>query len=1849
VDEDVVLPEDDPTCDGVDDDNDQRFDEDYVPVACGVGACAATSACVEGAVQPCTPGIPAPSDANCDGVDDNCDGTPDSQYAPKDCGVGVCELTAIPSRCDDGVEVACVPGNPRSPVDDNGDGFDDDCDGVNDEDFVPGGPDTNCDDLDNDNDGSTDEGYVPLACGVGACASASECVEGVEVPCQPGLPAQDDAVCDGVDADCDGAADEDYQPQSCGVGACVAQSACDDGEEIACEPLEPIAVNDDDCDGLDDDCSGAADEDYTPRGCGVGACADDAIPTMCVDGFETDCLPGEPAANDATENQTDDDCDGVVDEDVPDADCDGVDEDNDGNADEDFVPVNCGRGACERSSACIDGAFVACTPAQAAPDDATCDDIDDDCDGGTDEDFEPGTCGVGACQAFEQCVGGAVGCITNPPLGPTDATCDDVDDDCSGAADEDYAVVAQCGQGVCAASATPSACNGGVETPCTPGQPLAAVDVTPDGQDDDCDGNIDEDVGPGVDENCNGIDEDFDEAIDEGYVPVPCGVGACAAFSTCVNGVEQACVPGQPNANDALCDGIDEDCDASTDEDYFPVSCGVGACVSQSACVDGAEQACEPELPIAVNDDDCDGLDDDCSGASDEDYTPIAECGVGVCAMQATPSSCNAGVETPCEPGMPLAPNDATGDGMDDDCDGFVDEDAAPDDDSQCDGVDSDNDGRTDEGYVVVNCGQGACARASSCVGGVETFCTPGVPAADDPTCDAIDEDCDGAIDEDWVAGTCGEGACQAQEQCVNGAVGCITNPPLGPNDATCDNVDDDCDTRVDEDYLVVDMCGVGVCAIQGVIPSSCVNGVESACQPGQPLAQTDATADGQDDDCDGNIDEDAGAADDATCDGQDDDNDGRTDEDYVVVTCGVGSCARSSACNAGVETFCTPGIPAADDATCDGQDDDCDASTDEDYAVVNCGVGACANTSSCDEGVETACAPLDPIAVNDDDCDGNDDDCSGIADEDYQPITRCGLGVCADGAIPSSCFGGVESPCEPGMPLAPDDSIADGQDEDCDGLIDEDAGGGGGDPTCDGVDDDNDGRTDEDYVIQSCGAGACQRQSSCNNGVETFCTPGIPAADDSVCDGIDEDCDEIVDEDYDTVSCGQGACANTSSCDEGVETPCEPLDPIAVNDDDCDGNDDDCSGNADEDYQPIAECGVGVCAIQGVIPSSCFNGVETPCTPGQPLAPNDATPDGMDDDCDGNIDEDAGGGGGGDPTCDGFDDDNDGRTDEDYMVVNCGQGGCARQSACNNGVETFCTPGIPAADDATCDGIDDDCDLNTDEDYDVVGCGQGACAAQSACNNGVETPCQPLAPPAPTDTTCDGVDDDCSGFADEDYQSVFQCGLGVCRDAAFPSSCFGGVETPCEPGMPLAPNDAIPDGQDEDCDGLIDEDAGGGGGGNEQQCDGQDNDNDGQIDEDYFVQNCGVGACARQSACNAGVETFCTPGQPAADDATCDGIDDDCDTRIDEDWQAQSCGQGACQAQSLCLNGVEQACQPGNPPSPTDATCDGIDDDCSGFADEDYQAVFQCGLGVCADGAFPSSCFDGVETPCEPGMPLAPNDAIQDGMDEDCDGLIDEDAGGPGGGGGDPTCDGFDDDNDGNTDEDYLVVQCGQGACARSSSCNNGIETFCTPGLPAADDATCDNIDDDCDLSTDEDYQVQTCGQGACQAQSACVNGLEQACQPGQPLAPTDTTCNGIDEDCSGFADEDYQSVFQCGLGVCRDAAFPSSCFDGVETPCEPGMPLAPNDAIPDGQDEDCDGRIDEDAGGGGGGGDPTCDGVDDDNDGNTASARASRSPRATTASRPSARPASPRPTTTPATAPTTTVTERPTRITPP
>ncbi len=1026
-------------CDGVDNDCSGENDDEFVsyPTSCGLGICvrSGSATCEDGIINPnCTPGAPGPSDSNCNSIDENCNGTNDEQYpgTPTTCGVGACASSGAVTCVSGSIQNTCAPGTP-APSDADCDAVDDDCNGQNDEDFVnaatscgqgacastgstscvggnvqnscvqgtPAASDADCDGVDDDCNGQNDEDFLSQTtnCGVGACAAtgSSSCSGGIpQDSCTPGSSTGTDNDCDNIDDDCDGQKDESYasQPTNCGVGACAAtgSTSCVGGSVAnSCTPGTP-AANDATCNNSDDDCSNGTDEDYAPQvtNCGIGYCAQAGLSSCSGGAVQANCSPRAPlSANDATCDGVDDDCDNVKDEDYP------------------VTPTSCGAGACAATGEqkCIGGSVVdTCVAGTQAPNDATCDGVDDDCDNFKDEDYQPqaSSCGVGVCVASgtTTCVNGAVQSVCTPgsPTGP-DTTCNNTDEDCSGDKDEDYVSLGtSCGVGACLRAGSTSCVNGGVVDSCVAGAP-AANDASCNNIDDDCSNGTDEDYAPvatscGIgachatgstscstgnildscapgtpaanDTSCNGADNDCNGQTDEDYVPVAtnCGVGACArtGVTSCPSGsVVDSCTPGTPAANDTSCNGIDNDCNNQTDEDYVSVgtSCGIGSChaTGSTSCSGGSvTDSCTPGTP-AANDTSCNGADNDCSGEADEDYVPTAtNCGVGACASTGTLSCVGGAEQNSCSPGTPAA-NDASCNGIDEDCSNGADDD-----------------------YVATptTCGVGACADTGTLTcnsGSEQDSCSPGTPAADDTSCDATDDDCDGSEDEDYIdtPTTCGTGQCASTGAftCVDGnEEDTCTAGIAAANDTSCNGLDDDCSGVADEDFSPqATQCGVGACASTGM--SSCSSGTPgNSCVVGSPLFSDDVTCDGVDDDCSG-----------------------VADEDYVETPteCGTGACAEVGAisCIAGAtQDTCTPGLPTTTDATCNGIDDDCDDNTDEDFSPsqTSCGIGVCIATGHtlCSDGdLENDCTPGEPLATDDTTCDRVDDNCNGRTDED--------------------------------------------------------------------------------------------------------------------------------------------------------------------------------------------------------------------------------------------------------------------------------------------------------------------------------------------------------------------------------------------------------------------------------------------------------------------------------------------------------------------------------------------------------------------------------------------------------------------------------------------------------------------------------------------------------------------------------------------------------------------------------------------------------------------------------------------------------------------------------------------------
>ncbi|MBM4373192.1 MAG: hypothetical protein FJ098_16170, partial [Deltaproteobacteria bacterium] len=285
-----------------------------------------------------------------------------------------------------------------------------------------------------------------------------------------------------------------------------------------------------------------------------------------------------------------------------------------------------------------------------------------------------------------------------------------------------------------------------------PDQDLDGLKNCVDGDDDgdsdpdatDC-AALDPAIHAGAPEACNGLDDDCNGAADEGLGTLTCGKGACAhSVPACWGGQPQFCNPFEGSSVET-CDGLDNDCDGPVDEDLGVLSCGLGECMHQvAACVEGQAQVCDPFAGSSLET--CDGLDNDCDGPVDEDLG-VLSCGQGVCAHQV--AACLGGLPQACDPWQGKGSEACNT--LDDDCDGETDEENA----LGCQGwwLDGDSDG-WGGGIPRCLCGpEGAWVfpAGSDCDDDDETV----NPGATEICFNAGDENCDGSLETGCVFTSC--------------------------------------------------------------------------------------------------------------------------------------------------------------------------------------------------------------------------------------------------------------------------------------------------------------------------------------------------------------------------------------------------------------------------------------------------------------------------------------------------------------------------------------------------------------------------------------------------------------------------------------------------------------------------------------------------------------------------------------------------------------------------------------------------------------------------------------------------------------------------------------------------------------------------------------------------------------------------------------------------------------------------------------------------------------------------------------------------------------------------------------
>ncbi|MCP4873418.1 MAG: hypothetical protein GY898_32405 [Proteobacteria bacterium] len=583
------------------------------------------------------------------------------------------------------------------------------------------------------------------------------------------------------------------------------------------------------------------------------------------------------------------------------------------------------------------------------------------------------------------------------------------------------------------------------------------VDADGDGWDveEDCD---DEQplVYPNAPEACNGLDDDCDSIIDDGFDVDLDGHTDAAA---CADGTDCDDADGEINPDaDELCDGIDNDCDEGVDEDLALVEwCvdtdgdGVGG--------DDSTEVCDEEAPAGYVE--CDVVPD----CDDEDGTSFPG-GTELC------------------------------DDVDHDCDG----DPTNDLDANEYWEDADGDGYG-AGAVLVDC---AAEAPTGFVDYVEDDedCDDDeedVNPAETEVCDGADTDCSGVIDDTVDADTDGFFDC---DDCDD------DNIDVNPDGIeSCNGIDDDCDGVADED-TDDDLDGFTTCGTDG-IPGNTDDDCNDNNGDTYPLAPE--ICDGEDNDCNGSLpseeldgdtdgypeclecdDSNAAINPGATevCDGLDTDCDGSPAVDEVDVDIDLYLACVDFVANGAIGILGGDDCNDADDTinpaaveTCDGVDEDCDGIVDGDFDADNDGFSTCGADGipgNEDDDCNDLTAQVNPSALElcdyvDNDCDtlvdaddtadfagtdfDNDNDAGigcGGSDCDDNDATVDGLNLDRDGF--SSCNGDCD---DSNAYIAPDQTEScNGVDTNCDGLVDDT------DPT---FTNDHDG---DGHVTSGCGEG---------------------------------------------------------------------------------------------------------------------------------------------------------------------------------------------------------------------------------------------------------------------------------------------------------------------------------------------------------------------------------------------------------------------------------------------------------------------------------------------------------------------------------------------------------------------------------------------------------------------------------------------------------------------------------------------------------------------------------------------------------------------------------------------------------
>ncbi|NTX57200.1 MopE-related protein [Myxococcus sp. CA039A] len=922
----------------------------------------------------------------------------------------------------------------------------------------------------------------------------------------------------------------------------------------------------------------------------------------------------------------------------------------------------------------------------------------------------------------------------------------------------------------------------------------------------------------------------------------------------------------------------------------------------------------------------------------------------------------------------------------------------------QCNGVDDSCDGQADDGNPSGGEGcatglPGVCAAGTTACTQGSVVCTQN-QAASTEACDSLDNDCDGQADEEnpgglvacptGAQGVCGDGV----THCSHGAIECVQKQAASSE--TCDGLDNDCDGQSDEEltfqawYRDQDGDNYGVTSQSTQACARPLGHAPNAgdCDDVQPSLHPGATevCDAVDNNCDGQADE--GLATQAWY--RDQDGDGFGAVGQAVQGCRQPPSHVSNAvdCNDG-----DAAIKPGGSEVCDSVDNDCDTQVDEGlmsawyrdadgdgYGSAAQSMQACArpsgyvsNASDCNDGN----ASIQPGATEA--CDGADNNCNGSADEGlatqtwYRDADGDGYGMasstsqkCDQPAGHVSIAGDCNDTSASIRPGATE--TCDAVDNNCDGSTDE------GVTSTFYRDADGDGHGNAGLPTQACSrpAGYVTDTTDCNDASASV-RPGAS----EVCDSVDNNCDGVTDEgvtstfyrDADgdgygnasqpTHACAQpgGYAANASDCND-TSASIRPGGTEV-----CDGADNNCNGATDEGvqstfYRDADGDGAGNAGLptQACSRPGGYVADATDCNDASASIRPGATEvcDSVDNNCNGAADE-------GVQSTFYRDADGDGYGNAGLPTQACSRPGGYVSDAtdCNDSSASI----RPSASEV-CDSVDNNCNGQADEgviptwyrDADGDGYGASSLSASTCARPGGyvanSSDCDDArsnVSPGRTES-CDGLDNNCNGSADEGVLLTFY------RDAD--ADGYGNPTLPTasctQPGGYVANADDCSDSSASRNPGAA------------EICDFADNNCNGEVDEGALrrlypdADHDGYGSASHPGTMGCLIQFHttqtgdCHDGNPNIHPnatETCDSMDNDCDSAVDEGlatqtWYRDADGDGngnynisiqACGQPSGYVD-LDSDCDDSNGgvfPGSMDICYDGLDNDCSGIVDQ--------------------------------------------------------------------------------------------------------------------------------------------------------------------------------------------------------------------------------------------------------------------------------------------------------------------------